>query len=207
MILQAQAGDQGAMQWLYQQYSGQVFNLAMRLLCHRADAQDVMQDAFVKCFQNLHQFRGDARFWSWLRSIVTTTAFMRMRKDKRRGHEYDLDDVVSEPDLVSAADATQGVVQVELETALAHLPAISRAVIWLYHVEGYTHSEIAELTGHTISFSKSRLTRARRQLRMLLSAGEVGGNKSAAVKRNELSSNSGIAYVNPLAATLFEVNQ
>ncbi len=206
MILQAKAGDQGAMQWLYQQYSQRVYNLALHLLCHQADAQDVMQDAFVKCFKSLHQYRGEASFWSWLRRIVSTTTFMRMRRDKRRGQEFDVDGVVGEAVLISASDATQGAVQVELEAALAQLPVLSRTVIWLYHVEGYTHLEIAEMMGRSTSFSKSRLTRARRQLRMLLAVDEEPASVSSNSKNSQLSSTTGVACSSPLATTLYEVN-
>lgn len=168
MIFSAQAGDRMAMQWLYQQYAQRVYNLAWRLLCHRADAQDVMQDAFIKCFDSLHQYRGDAPFWHWLRRVVTTTALMRMRSAKRRGQEVDVDSAGADPKLASPAQATHSTAGAELDNALRRLPDIARSVVWLYHVEGYTHVEIAELMGRSVSFSKSRLARAHKQLRQLL---------------------------------------
>ncbi len=168
MIFQAQTGDQVAMQWLYQRYSRQVYNLALRLLCHQADAQDVMQDSFVKCFKCLYQYRSDAPFWCWLRTIVSTTALMRMRSDKRRGIEVDMEDALHSPELASSLKATQYTQCNELEVALQKLPGLSRMVVWLYHVEGYTHAEVAQLMDRSVSFSKSRLARAHIQLRELL---------------------------------------
>lgn len=168
MIFQAQTGDQMAMQWLYQQYSQRVYNLAMRLLRHQADAQDVMQDSFVKCFKSLYQYRGDAPFWCWLRTVVSTTALMRMRSDKKRGNEVEMDAAAHNPELISPQNATRKTHCAELETALQQLPDVTRMVVWLYHVEGYTHVEIAQLMDRSISFSKSRLARAHAQLRQLL---------------------------------------
>jgi len=209
IILQAQTGDQVAMQALYQQYAQRAYNLALRLLCHQADAQDVMQDAFVKCFKSLHQYRADGSFWAWFSRIVSTTALMQMRSDKRRGQEIEMSEVVTEAVLISAADATSDVIQAELAAALARLPALSRTVIWLYHMEGYTHSEIAEMLGYTVSFSKSRLSRARRELRVFLSSSpnKTKGFTGAIKKQNRLSDGNDIPYNNALPTALFEINQ
>lgn len=202
MIFQAQTGDQVAMQWLYQRYSKQVYNLALRLLCHQADAQDVMQDSFVKCFNCLHQYRGDAPFWCWLRKIVSTTALMRMRSDKRRGIEIDMEDATYAPELASSLNATQHTQCTELEVALQKLPGVSRVVVWLYHVEGYTHSEVAQLMDRSVSFSKSRLARAHAQLREILSSPRIGSesNTVSVSTRSSLPSN----HLN--SNVLFEAN-
>lgn len=210
MIVRAQSQDQLAIQWLYEQYVQRVYNLALHLLCHRADAQDVMQDAFIKCFKSLHQYRGDAVFWGWLRKIVTTTAFMHMRSDKRRGHQLAIDDALTEPPLVSADKTSESSVQPELEAALAQLPDTSRAVVWLYHVEGYTHVEIAELMNKSVSFSKTRLARAQKQLRVLLSTQSTPVNQlssSFASSPNDQTKTNSVAFGHAITATQFEVNQ
>ncbi len=205
MIFQAQVGDQAAMQWLYQAYIQRVYSLAYRLLCHQADAQDVMQDAFVKCFKCLHQYRGDAPFWSWLRQIVSTTALMHMRGNKRRGAQLGVDEVVGEPALVSPQRAGHAAAQAELEAALSCLPDLSRMVVWLYHVEGHTHAEIAQSLGRSVSFSKSRLARAQVQLRQILNAEPLIDGRASTAARTTPDRST----VNPGGASgvLFEANQ
>lgn len=206
MIFSAQAGDRGAMQWLYQQYAQRVFNLALRLLCHRADAQDAMQDAFVKCFASLHQYRGDAPFWYWLRRVVTSTVWMRMRSAKRRGYEVEVDEAGADDGLISPVQATHGTAQAELEAALRQLPDVARTVVWLYHVEGYTHPEIAEIMSKSVSFSKSRLARAHKQLRELLgSSPQFGPQTEPEIGKSTAEATRGRAGVT--GKTVFEASQ
>jgi RNA polymerase sigma-70 factor (ECF subfamily) len=126
----------------------------------------------LRVFERARQFRGDSPFWGWIRQVVLNEALMRLRKD--RSH---LMDEVDTTDAEFASDASPPWAWTEarqLEGALERLPALTRSVIWLYHVEGHTHPEIAEMTGKSVSFSKSQLARGTARLRELLGTHEAG---------------------------------
>jgi RNA polymerase sigma factor (sigma-70 family) len=158
---QAARGHRPALELIYRTFETASYTLARRM-CGDADkARDVLQESFLRAFDRLHQYRGDAPFGRWLRSIVANEALMQLREG-RRFLEFFEDRLVDEQprDLASVSN-------VDLEHALGSLPAVPRAVLWLYHVEGYTHLEIAKLSGKTVSFSKSQLSRAHAKLRQL----------------------------------------
>ena len=170
LLVLAQSGDRKAMQKIYQRYASAAFNLAFRLLNNYADAQDVVQESFIKCFRCLHQYKAEALFWSWLRAIVSTTALMQMRSKKSMleldAAEQTLDQLVFNDH--EQTDASDFVDQQQMVNAIQQLPDLTRAVVWLYHVEGYTHKEIAAQFERSISFSKTRLARGNAQLRQQL---------------------------------------
>lgn len=155
-------GDVRAQETVYRSFETPVFDLAVRLTGCRHLAADITQDTFLRVFDKARAFRGDSPFWGWLRQIAVREALQVIRKRKRwlLGS-----DEMPEPEAPPDADDTL------LEQSLAALPATARAVVWLYHVEGYTHPEIAELTGKTASFSKSQLSRAHARLRETLNPG------------------------------------
>jgi RNA polymerase sigma-70 factor (ECF subfamily) len=163
LLDRARRGEAAAFEQLYRWFERPVFTLALRLTGQREEAQDVLQDTMLKLFDRLGEFRGDAPFWGWLRQVAVNEALMRLRRRGRLGPEAEFDeaDLESHETLLPprAADAAL------LTRALAALPDATRSVLWLYHAEGYTHEEIAGLTGKTISFSKSQLARGTRRLR------------------------------------------
>lgn len=166
LLDRARAGEQAAFEQLYRWFERPIFTLAVRLTGQREEAQDILQDTMLKLFDRLGEFRGDSPFWGWLRQIAVNESLMLLR---RRGR-FLAEDGIDESELAStdlmlpprAADAAI------LGQALARLPGATRSVIWLYHAEGYTHEEIANATGKSISFSKSQLARGTRKLRSLL---------------------------------------
>ncbi len=161
-------GDLEAFELIYRQFEHPAFTLALRLTGQRETAQEVLQDGMLKAFERIRQFRGDAPFWGWLRQLMVNEALMHLRKHKRQDHgAFDEErhaDASALPGPWQYADAQT------LERALTQLPDTARAVLWLYHVEGYTHAEIAAQFGRTTSFSKSQLARATQRLRTLLAA-------------------------------------
>jgi RNA polymerase sigma factor (sigma-70 family) len=158
----ARRGDRSAQEWLYRTFEGAVFSLARRMTGDPDAARDVMQDAFMKAFDRVHQFRGEAPFGLWLRSIAASEALMHLRRGR-----YFLD-LFTTDETVLQSVGREDVSDVDLERALGLLPSVPRSVLWLYHVEGYTHAEIAKMCGKTVSFSKSQLSRAHAKLRTLL---------------------------------------
>lgn len=157
----ARRRDARAFEHLYRLFERPVYTLALRMMGREADAQDILQEAFLAAFERLHQYRGEAGFGFWLRGIVANAALMRLRSQRP------MDDLESLPEVVAGErDERQALAAAkDLESALALLPPLSRSILWLYHVEEYTHEEIAELFGKTASFSKSQVARAAARLR------------------------------------------
>ncbi len=165
VLARARHGDMQAMETIYRLFERPAYTLALRLLGQPDAAREAMQDAMLRLLERIDQFRGDAPFGAWLRQIVVNETLMKLRRE--RGLACDtLPEEDSTPSPLPApwllADTRA------LETALARLPALTRSVLWLYHVEEYTHAEIARLTGKSISFSKSQVARGTQRLRDLL---------------------------------------
>jgi RNA polymerase sigma-70 factor (ECF subfamily) len=139
-------------------------------------AEEICQEAFITTFRKLRQFRGDAPFWGWLRRIVVNHAISSIRKRPKENP------VEFEEHHASTDSASERIgMAMDLESALATLGADDRAIVWLHDVEGYNHLEIAALYGKTESFSKTRLSRARSQLKRLLAADTVSQTLHSAV--------------------------
>ena len=165
LVARLKRRDLDAFEQVYRLFDKPVYTLALRLLGHPAEAYDLLQDSFLKAFEQITQFRADAPFWSWLRSIVVNAALMRLRG--RRPLD-ELDSLMLDHTADAGPDPLAMVSGQDLKRALGKLPALSRAVLWLYHVEGYTHEEIARAFDSTTSFSKSQVARASARLRTLL---------------------------------------
>ncbi|HET6632956.1 MAG TPA: RNA polymerase sigma factor [Rhodanobacteraceae bacterium] len=164
LIARLQRGELAALESVYRDFQRPAYSLALRLTGRADAACDVVQDAMLKAFERARQYRSEAPFGAWLRRLVVNEALMRLRRDKRDRHEP-LDDSLPDD---SGAFRWPGGDSATLERALAQLPDTARAVLWLYHVEGCTHVEIADQFGRSVSFSKSQLARATRRLRRLL---------------------------------------
>jgi len=164
------AGERRAQAETYRRFSTPVYTL-LRRMCGCPDAAaDLLQDTFLHAFDRLDQFRGEAPFGRWLRAIAASKALMHLRAGRRDGLLFrSLDDTVVE----AFAEAPDPLAGRDLETALALLDAVPRAVLWLYHVEGYGHAEIGAMCGgKTASFSKSQLSRAHQRLRSVFEVPE-----------------------------------
>ena len=165
----ARRGDARALEQIYRAFERPAYTLALRMLGHPESARESVHDAMLHVFERIRQFRGDAPFWGWLRRIVVNEALMRMRRE--RGMPFE--SLPEEPDAPADAEPPWRLADAaQLQAALARLPALTRSVLWLYHVEEYTHQEIAELTGKTASFSKSQVMRGGQRLRALLESRE-----------------------------------
>ncbi len=151
-----------------------VFALIRRLVGNRAVAEDLFQDTMMAMFQRLGEFRGEAPLGAWLRQIAVTRCLMYLRSPWHRARlhwEFGDEDSSLRSVMLPATPATS-VDVVDVERALASLTPVGRAVVWLFEVEGYSHEEIAQLFGRSVSFSKSQLARALARLRQGLTPQE-----------------------------------
>jgi RNA polymerase sigma-70 factor (ECF subfamily) len=175
LVNAARKGDIGAFEELVRRYDRNVFRIAQHITQNREDAEDVVQDAFLKAYQNLGQFQGQSKFYTWLVRIAVNEALMRLRR-RRPERMVSLDeDVKTEEDSMprEIADWTpnpeQQYNQAELKDILSRtiqgLPTSFRTVFVLRDVEGLSTEETAEALGLSIPAVKSRLLRARLQLR------------------------------------------
>lgn len=147
---------------VYRQYSRPAWSLAVKLSGCEARAWDAVQQAFVLAFERVTQLRNAEQFGFWLRRILINQVMDQHRRQAAEQPEIDERGEFRDRDSV-----------LDLERALAELDELDRQVVWLHDAEGMKHAEIAELAGQTVSWSKSRLARAREKLRKQLTAGEV----------------------------------
>jgi len=163
VIARAKSGELAAFEQIYRRFERPVYTLALRMLGDPEAARDVLHDAMLKVFQRIDQYRSDAPFWAWLRQVATNETLMRLRREHATESGDEVDEI-SDP----AAPPWVRADALALERALGQLPALTRSVLWMYHVEGYSHPEIAEFVGKTTSFSKSQVARGTARLRDLL---------------------------------------
>lgn len=148
-----------AQRQLYEQFSGKMFVTAMRYMRTRADAQDVLQDAFIKVFKHIGSFRFDCPLEAWIRRIVVNTALKQLQTQPDFTKQID-SDLVS--DVVEESELTLSGFQFEQLMAMVNsLPDGCRAVFNLFAIEGYQHNEIAEMLGISEGTSKSQYFRAK----------------------------------------------
>ncbi len=152
-------GDELAMQRLYERHHGRLFALAFRLTGNRTDAEDVVQDAFIKAWRALSGFRGQASFGTWIYRIAVNLC-----RDLTRRRRPLAEEVQGEV----APRASDGIARRRLEAALSRLSDGYREVLVLHDVMELRHPEIAEILGVDVGTSKSQLHKARVRMRRLL---------------------------------------
>jgi len=179
LIERCKRGDLGAFNDLVRRYEKQVYNFAYRLTNNYDDANDVAQEAFLRAFNAIGSFRGDASFSTWLFRI-TTNVFLDDRKKARAHPQTSLDEYM-ELDESSVArqveDTSPGPQALTEEAertqilgdAITSLPDYQRAMVVLYHTQQKSYEEIAEMMDLPIGTVKSRLNRARLALKEKLS--------------------------------------
>jgi RNA polymerase sigma-70 factor (ECF subfamily) len=177
LVAAAKRGDMAAFEALVDRYEQKIFRLAMNITQNREDAEDVMQDAFLKSYAHLGEFHGDSRFYTWLVRIAVNEGLMRLRK--RRPGQVSIDEQLeTEDDLVIreledwGPSPEQQFAQTELreilDSVIASLDEEYRIVFQLRDVEQLSTEETAALLKLSVPAVKSRLLRARLKLRQKL---------------------------------------
>ena len=166
LVRRAQHGDEGAFRDLYREHVGRIYALCLRLTGDAAAAAERTQDAFIRAWERLRTFRGESAFATWLHRLAVNVVLMERRGSGRR--ERRVAPASDDPVYEQAATRPAAGERLDLEQAIAALPAGAREVFVLFDVEGYSHEEIARMCGIAVGTSKAQLFRARRLLREML---------------------------------------
>jgi RNA polymerase sigma-70 factor (ECF subfamily) len=174
IVGRAARGDARAHEIIYRAFATPVYSICLRFTRSPAQAEDLVQETFMEVMRSIAGFRGEAALGSWIRRIAVSKALMFLRsawtaRSQSLGENWD--DVIA-GDAISHGVSRHPDEAMDLDAALQNLPAVSRTIVWLHDVEGFTHKEIAKLMGRSESFSKSQLSRAYQRLRPLLSCGD-----------------------------------
>jgi RNA polymerase sigma-70 factor (ECF subfamily) len=153
--------DRKCQEILYARYSRRMYAVCLRYARHQLEAQDLLQEGFIKVFDKLHSFRMEGSLEGWIRRIMVTTSISLYRRKSVQKERFGYEELPEEPVQPLALDELG---QEELITLVAGLPDGYRLVFNLYAIEGYDHAEIAELIGCGESTSRSQLAKARRML-------------------------------------------
>ncbi len=160
----AAGGDQSAFERLYRTHVARIHSLTRRMLGSH-DADEVTQDIFVRTWQKLGQFRGDAAFTTWLHRLAVNVVI-----ERRRGYAIQRERMADDPAVLETVPVApaRADLSVDFEHAIEQLPPRARDIFVLHDVEGYKHREIASMLGIATGTSKRQLHRARMLLREYL---------------------------------------
>jgi len=176
LILKAQKNDVAAFEELVSIYTKSLLNYIYRMLKNREDAEDALQETYLKVYNSLKNFEGNSSFKTWLYRIATNVCLDKIRKDKKVNsqslsqtteegeYELQIPDETYSPEI----SANKSAAMKALTDAVEKLSSEHRTVVTLRDMQGLSYDEIAEATQSTIGTVKSRLSRARLQLKKLL---------------------------------------
>src|SRR6187397_1547247 len=159
----ARAGDSAARRALCERVAPATLGIIRRLVAQKALAEDLLQDTLITMFEHLDDYRGEAPFGVWVRRIAVSRCLMAFRSPWHRARVA-LETWTEDARAATESDGRTSDL-IDLDRALAKLSPVTRSVVWLYDVEGWSHDEIAQAFGRTASFSKSQLARGHARLR------------------------------------------
>jgi len=161
----ARAGCVAARGALFVRVAPAALRIIRRLVAHQALADDLLQDTLIAMYEHLDDYRGEAPFGVWVRSIAVSRCLMAFRSPWHRARVA-LESWTEESGSVQLEAESRTSDLIDLDRALARLSPVTRAVVWLYDVEGWSHEEIAAAFDRSLSFSKSQLARGHARLRV-----------------------------------------
>lgn len=154
-------GDSKSQRQLYQMFAGKMFGVCLRYAKDYTEAEDMLQDGFVKTYEKISSFRFQGSFEGWLRRIMVNTALEKIRKQNIL---YPVGDIYEYAEDVSYDDILDGISAKDLLIIIQSLSPKYKMVFNLYAIEGYTHQDISDKLGISVGTSKSNLSRARQIL-------------------------------------------
>jgi RNA polymerase sigma-70 factor (ECF subfamily) len=170
VVRRAQQGDVDAFERLYRAHAPAVHSLARRMLGNESAAREMVQDVFVRAWERLGSFRGESAFGTWLHRVGVNLILNQLRVSKRDVARF-IDDELDDGSPIASSSSDGGVdARIDLDAAIARLPAGARTAFVLHDIEGYAHDEIAQMLGLAPGTIRAQLWRARRQLMRYLDA-------------------------------------
>ncbi len=178
LVKRCQQGERRAQYELYQHYVKAMYTICLRILNHEAEAEDVLQEAFIDAFGHIASFRGQSTFGAWLKQIVVNRAINQLRS--RRLEFIDLDsyrpgeeesELADRLDVADVEPVDEEAITLEVERvkrAMQQLPEGYRVVLSLYLFEGYDHEEIGNVLGISETTSRTQYLRGKKRLLDLL---------------------------------------
>ena len=166
LVAQVQSGDLDAFEPLYRRHVDRVYALCLRMAGHTERARELTQDVFVRCWERIGSFRGESAFGTWLHRVAVNLVLEQQRSERRREARVEVRADLAE--LSGGAVIDTAGHRLDLEAAIRALPPKARQVFVLHDIEGYTHTEIAALTGSAPGTMRAHLHRARKQLMEIL---------------------------------------
>lgn len=169
--------DRKAQKMLYEFYAPAMLGICIRFAGNRDEAEDILQDGFVKVFTKLGDFEGRSTLYGWMRKIMINTAITYYHRNLKHRYHYDIDDLGDKETGENNWEGSE-FTREELQDVIASLPPGYRMVFSLYAVEGYKHKEIARKLDIDINTSKSQYSRARKLIQAKLSTLSGKENKN-----------------------------
>jgi len=151
--------EKAAQKYLYDAYSPKMYYVCLRYARHASEAQDMLQDGFIKVFDNIGSFKFNGSFEGWIRRIIVNTALNHCRKSSFKHEKLGIEDY---QDKVVQSKAVSNMGEKELLALIQKLPEGYRMVFNLYVIEGFSHKEIGEMLEITESTSRSQLAKSRK---------------------------------------------
>lgn len=178
LVAAARGGDMAAFERLYRLHSATIMGLCLRMTRRHDVAEDCVQRTFIRAWRSLAGFEGRSAFGTWLHRIAVNEVLMHARSRGTR-IESDDDAVAAVQDVAREGSREHDAGEVmDVERALATLPAGSRRVVVLQAVYGYSHEEVAEMLGIAVGTCKAQLHRGRRLLRERMGLARAGGEST-----------------------------
>ena len=163
LVTRCKANERKAQELLYKQFASKMLGVCMRYATDRMEAEDMLQNGFIKVFQKMEDYRGDGSFEGWIRRIMVHSSIEYYRKYHKMVQLVDVEHAESHTSV--DALATSKLAANDLMALIQQLAPGYRIVFNLYAIEGYSHREIAEIAGISEGASKSQLSRARAVLK------------------------------------------
>jgi RNA polymerase sigma factor (sigma-70 family) len=167
IVERCKKNDRNAQKELYDVYSPVLFGICIRYSKSTQEAEDILQDGFIKILTKIKYFKGEGSFEGWMKKIIVNTAISHFHKNKKFNEFQDIDRI-KEAEIENEKYDGQEFTQEELLNVINKMPEGYKVIFNLYAIEGFKHKEIAELLNITESTSKSQYSRAKEKIRQEL---------------------------------------
>ena len=164
LISESILGNRKMQEILYRQFAVKMYYVCLRYTKNATDAEDILQEGFIKIFKNLHKFKGAGSFEGWIRKIMARTALSHLRDNKKNAHPLEINHSFEDKEI----NILHKLEEKDIIGIVTKLPPGYRTVFMMYVIEGYNHREIAGILGCSEGTCKSQFYRSRTRLQKIL---------------------------------------